>query len=142
MAGREVLFPTLWGMFLERPWTGWGPMNNQYELAQRIAEQNRLTRDSHNLILEVITTTGMLGAIPFFMGLALVVRGAWRARSGLHGITPLALLASHLIGAMSGNPITSKQFWLVCAYAIAAATAARIVPAPKTASQALRAAPA
>ena len=121
MAGREVLFPTLWGMFLEHPWTGWGSANNQFELATRIAEQNRLQRDSHNLILEVITTTGILGAIPFFTALALVVRGAWRARLGPHGVTPASLLAMHLIGSMSGNPITSKLFWLVCAYCVAAA---------------------
>jgi hypothetical protein len=27
----------------------------------------------------------------------------------------------HLVGAMSGNPITSKLFWLVCAYCLGAA---------------------
>lgn len=135
MAGREVLFPTLWGMFLERPWLGWGTVNNQYELANRIAERNRLQRDSHNLILEVITTTGILGAIPFFTALALVARGAWRARLGPHGVTPASLLAMHLIGSMSGNPITSKLFWVVCAYCLAAAipiirSAAVTAPSP------------
>jgi O-antigen ligase len=121
MAGREVLFPTLWGMFLERPWTGWGTVNNQFELAQRIAEQNRLQRDSHNLVLEVLTTTGIIGAIPFFIALGLMVRAGWRARHGPHGITPIALLAASALGAMSGNPITSKLFWLVLAYSVAAA---------------------
>jgi O-antigen ligase len=121
MAGREVLFPTLVGMFKERPWAGWGAVNNQFELAQRIAEQNRLTRDSHNLVLEVLTTTGVMGAIPFFTSLSLIVLAAWRARRGIHGITPFALLSMHLMASMSGNPITSKLFWFVCAYALAAA---------------------
>jgi O-antigen ligase len=121
MAGREVLFPTLWQMFLERPWTGWGSVNNQFELADRIAEQDRLKRDSHNLVLEVLTTTGIVGAVPFFMALALIVRAAWRARHGLHGITPIALLVLAGAGAMSGNPITNKLFWLTMAYAVAAA---------------------
>jgi len=127
MAGREVLFPTLWQMFLEKPWTGWGQVNNQYELAQRIAERNKLTRDAHNLVLEVLTTTGILGAIPFFIALGIVVRLGWLGRRGPHGNTALALLAMHLVGAMSGNPFASKLFWLVCGYA--AATGAGEAPA-------------
>jgi len=133
MAGREVLFPTLWGMFLEKPWTGWGQVNNQFELAQRIAEQNRLTRDSHNLVLEVLTTTGIIGAIPFFIALGLMVRAGWRARHGPHGITPMALLVFSVLGAMSGNPITSKQFWFILAFAVGAAVPIvleRRAPAP------------
>jgi len=121
MAGREVLFPTLWGMFLERPWTGWGPVNNQFELADRIAEQDRLKRDSHNLVLEVLTTTGIVGAVPFFMAMGLIVRAGWRARHGFHGVTPIALLVLNGAGAMSGNPITIKLFWLTMAFAVAAA---------------------
>jgi len=121
MAGREVLFPTLWHMFLEKPWTGWGQVNNQFELAQRIAEQNRLVRDSHNLVLEVLTTTGIVGAIPFFIALGLMTWAGWRARHGPHGITPTALLVFSVLGAMSGNPITNKQFWFILAYAVAAA---------------------
>jgi O-antigen ligase len=121
MAGREVLFPTLWGMFLERPWTGWGLQNNQFELADRIAEQDRLKRDSHNLVLEVLTTAGIVGAVPFFIAMGLIVRAGWRARFGPHGITPIALLVLNGAGAMSGNPITNKLFWLTMAYAVAAA---------------------
>lgn len=121
MAGREVLFPTLWGMFLERPWTGWGVVNNQFELADRIAEQEHLRRDSHNLVLEVLTTAGIVGAIPFFTAMALMIAAAWRARLGLHGITPMALMVFNCVGAMSGNPITVKLFWLSMAYAVAAA---------------------
>jgi O-antigen ligase len=121
MAGREVLFPTLWGMFLERPWIGWGAVNNQFELADRIAEQNLPKRDSHNLVLEVLTTTGVVGAVPFFMAMALIVRAGWRARLGVHGITPVALLVLAGAGAMSGNPITNKLFWLTMAFAVAAA---------------------
>jgi len=121
MAGREVLWPTLWGMFLEKPWTGWGTVNNQFELADRISEQEHLKRDSHNLVLEVLTTTGIVGAVPFFIAMALIVRAGWRARLGLHGVTPIALLVLHGVGAMSGNPITVKLFWLTLAYAVAAA---------------------
>src|ERR1041384_332054 len=109
MAGREVLWPTLWGMFLEKPFTGWGTVNNQFELANRIAEQEHLKRASHHLALEVLTPTGMVGAVPFFMAMPLIVRAAWRARLGLHGVTPIALLVLNGVGAMSGNPIRSEE---------------------------------
>jgi len=121
MAGREVLYPTLWGMFLERPWTGWGMQNNQFELADRIAEQDRLKRDSHNLVLETLTTAGIVGTVPFFIAMVLIARAGWRARFGMHGVTPIALLVLNVAGAMSGNPITNKLFWLTMAFAVAAA---------------------
>lgn len=140
MAGREVLFPTLWQMWLEHPWTGWGTVNNRYELAVRIAEQEHLTRDSHNLLLETLTTSGILGTIPFFMAMALITLAAWRARLGPHGITPMALWLMSAIGAMSGNPITNKLFWLVAAYAVAAALPiAKRVPTPMATTQLVRA---
>jgi len=108
-------------MFLERPWMGWGIQNNQFELADRIAEQDRLKRDSHNLVLEVLTTAGVVGAVPFFIAMVLIVRAGWRARFGLYGILPIALLVLNGSGAMSGNPITNKLFWLTMAFAVAAA---------------------
>src|SRR3989442_2661902 len=38
MAGREQLFPSLVDMFLEKPLAGWGPINNQYEVAARTTD--------------------------------------------------------------------------------------------------------
>jgi hypothetical protein len=68
------------------------------------------------------------------MAMALIVRAAWRARLGLHGVTPIALLVLNGVGAMSGNPITVKLFWLTLAYAVAAAVPiVRESPAPATA---------
>jgi hypothetical protein len=65
-----------------------------------------------------------------------MIGAAWRSRLGMHGVTPMALMVFQCVGAMSGNPITVKLFWLSMAYAVAAAVpivrgaSQRPVPAP------------
>jgi O-antigen ligase len=119
LAGRERLYPALWTMFLEKPVLGWGPVTNTYEVAQRIGERERPLRAAHNIVLELLTSTGLVGAVPFLLGLWLCARNAWRARRGGWGVLPLALLCSVLISNMSGDWIASKLIWVVLAYAIA-----------------------
>ncbi len=121
LAGREEIFPAAGLMFLQRPFAGWGGGQNKYELASRLAVQDHERRDTHNLVLEVLTSTGLLGAFPFLLGTGLCVLGAWRARRrGPHGVLPLAMAAAVLAGNMSGNYIALKLFWLVLAYGAAA----------------------
>ena len=122
LAGRERIFPELLRMFREKPLIGWGPITNKYELGVRLHEIRFPRRDAHNMVLEVLTSTGVLGTVPFLVGVGLCALAAWRARRRLHGILPAALVAVVLAANMSGNRIASKVFWLVFAYAIAAAT--------------------
>lgn len=124
MAGRELLFPALWGMFGEKPVVGWGPLNNQYEVIKRapdlIKRPEQMTKDAHNLYLEVLTSTGLLGAAPFFLAMMLCVRAAWRARDGQYGILPLAVMAVFLVANISLNQVVHKPFWMFMAFALAA----------------------
>ncbi|HEY3279494.1 MAG TPA: O-antigen ligase family protein [Gemmatimonadales bacterium] len=133
MAGREDLYPALWDMFLERPITGWGPDNNQYEVTIRAPMMDKIKRDAHNLVLELLTSTGIVGAIPFLAGLAWCIAAAWRARQGPHGVVPLALLTTFLIANMSGNHLAFKPFWFSLAFAVAAAAVTVRPPASETA---------
>src|SRR4051812_29334565 len=119
MAGREQLYPVLWTMFLEKPVLGWGPVTNTYELAQRIGERERPHRAAHNIVLELVTATGLVGAVPFLIGAWLCLRGGWRGRRADHGVLPLALFTAVLIANMSGDWIASKLVWLVFAYTLA-----------------------
>ena len=133
LAGRERIYPALWGMFKEKPLIGLGPVNNKYELGIRLDERVRRRRDAHNLILEVLTSTGLTGVIPFALGAALSVAAAWRARRRAHGVLPFALAPVVLTANMSGNWIASKLLWLVLAYGLASlsyATAAARQPTP------------
>jgi O-antigen ligase len=137
LAGREDLYPALWTMFLEKPVLGWGPVVNTYEVALRIGERNRSHRAAHNIVLELLTATGLVGALPFLVGTWLCVRSAWRARRGDHGVLPLALFCVALISNMSGDWIASKLIWVVLAYSLASgnwrgALAVRAVPVPAT----------
>jgi O-antigen ligase len=143
MAGREQLYPALWTMFLEKPLLGWGPVANTYELAARIGERERPARAAHNIVLELLTATGVVGAVPFLIGAWLCVRDAWHARRGAHGVLPLALCCSVFLSNMSGDWIASKLIWLVLAYAYASGRAlapvlalspARVSPVPAVAS--------
>ena len=121
LAKREVIFPTAFKMFRDKPLIGWGAAN-QYMLAVRLGLPPKLhqTRDTHNLFLEVLTATGVLGAIPFGWGLWICCWSAWKARIGIEGILPAAQMASTMVGNLSGNYISLKLQWVLFAYAMAA----------------------
>jgi O-antigen ligase len=119
MAGREQLYPALWTMFLEKPVLGWGPVTNTYELASRIGERERPLRAAHNIVLELLTATGVMGTLPFLLAAWLCARNAWRARRGDNGVLPLALFCSVFLSNMSGDWIASKLIWVVLAFAFA-----------------------
>jgi O-antigen ligase len=120
MAGRENLYPLLLEMFKEKPIIGWGPENSHYELSLRDGYM-LMQRDSHNLILEVVTNSGLLGGFVFCTALFLCCAAAWRARASPEGLVPLAMVTCVLMGNMSGNWISSKLIWVVLAYAVASA---------------------
>jgi O-antigen ligase len=121
-AGREAIFPGLIQMSREKPLFGWGPVTNKYELGIRLHEIKHHRRDAHNVLLEVLSATGVVGLIPFLIAVALCTLAAWRARQGHHGILPAAVLVVVLVANMSGNRIANKIFWIACAYAVAATT--------------------
>lgn len=120
LAGRQEIFPAAVQLFKDRPLMGWGP-TNQYMLAVRlgIPPQQHLTRDTHNLFLEVLTSTGIAGALPFLTGLGLCCLAAWKARRGIEGILPAAQVAASLASNLSGNYIMLKLQWVLLAYAMA-----------------------
>ncbi len=122
MAGREQIYPALWAMFLEKPVLGWGPSTNEFELPLRMGDRSRPRRGAHNFILQLLSSTGLAGTIPFLLGMWFCARSAWRARAGPHGVLPLALLCAVLIANLSGDWSASKLLWLVLAYAIASDT--------------------
>jgi O-antigen ligase len=129
MTGREVLFPLAVKMFDERPWLGWGLGNNEYELASRLLQPDyRLvfaSRDMHNVALQILTSSGVIGFFMFAAGFSYVALEAWRARTGPEGILPFALLISTVVISMSLGWIASKMAWMLLAYPLVAGEAIR-----------------
>jgi len=115
---REKIFPILFKMVRERPLLGWGPMTNKYELASRLGDPTHGKRDPHNIVLEMLTSCGLVGAAAFFAGLRLCLRQAWRARAGPRGLVPLAMLLAVLVVNMSENRLSGPLLWLVLACAL------------------------
>ena len=95
---RQKIYPTAWKMFLEKPIRGWGAGLMVAELGARTGRERR---DTHNLYLWVLTEDGLLGAIPFLLGIWLCVRAAWRGRKLLYGVVPLAFLSVDLVANMA-----------------------------------------
>ena len=110
--GREKIVPAALTMFIESPLIGWQPVIFQYELGSRLGEGSK---DAHNLFLHLLLEVGIVGAVPFFMGLWKCVQTSWQARTGQLGLLPLALLVTLLAGTMSHTNLAQKWFWLVLA---------------------------
>ena len=127
MAGRENIFPTAWGMFKEKPFIGWGPIDNMYELGRRLQIINGVrvspdgSKDTHNMFLDVLTSTGLFGTVPLLICIILCLLAACRARRGSQGALPIVMVVTVILINMSGNWIASKLDWLMMACALASA---------------------
>src|SRR6266542_2678328 len=127
MAGRENIFPTAWGMFKEKPFIGWGPIDNMYELGRRLQIMYGGpvgpdgSKDAHNMFLDVLTSTGLFGTVPLLICVILCLLAAWRARRGSQGALPIVMVITVILINMSGNWIASKLDWLMMACVLASA---------------------
>lgn len=119
-AGRERIYPAVVSMIVDKPIIGFGPIENQFEIGKRINERRKVSRDAHNIVGELMTTAGLLGAVPFLIGIGLCFRSAFRARRGALGYLPLALLCTVGMGCLSGTWLVSKILWLTLSVALAA----------------------
>ncbi|HKO44805.1 MAG TPA: O-antigen ligase family protein [Pyrinomonadaceae bacterium] len=119
VARRDKIYPTAFEMFTEKPLLGWGPINSTFELGMRLGHPEEETKNPHNVILFGLVTTGLLGSLPLFVGLAFCGLSAWKTRTGPHGVLPLAMFVAVMVANMSGLWLFNKLHWLVMAYALA-----------------------
>ena len=129
MAKREEIYPLAFQLFLKRPIFGWGVVTNTAQLASRLdaeglmppltAPNGSYFKATHNMILYVLSASGIMGTLPFLIGLWLCLRSAWKARRGSQGFLPFALALTVLLLDMSVDGHHWKQHWIFMAYALA-----------------------
>jgi O-antigen ligase len=119
LASREAIVPAAIEMILERPLFGWQGVDYIYELGARVRAPGR--KDAHNLFLYLFLAAGLVGAIPFLVGLWLCTWAAWKARTGQLGLLPFAMLAAILAANMTHTFIADKAHWLIFSLAVASA---------------------
>jgi O-antigen ligase len=119
LARRDKIFYNAIEMFTERPLFGWHPVELWDELGRRTKAMWKQT-DTHNLYLHLLLEVGVLGAFPFFAGIWLCTRAAWKGRAGYLGPLPLALLVGILLGCnMALTWLARKPMWFVLALCLA-----------------------
>jgi O-antigen ligase len=124
LSGRQLIIPASLEMISERPLLGWQPVAYWEELGRRLG-QTWGVKDAHNLFFHLLLEVGVVGAVPFVIGLALCVVGAWKARAGTFGNLPFALLMTTLSANLTHTYLARKPQWLILALAVAAVAAAR-----------------
>jgi O-antigen ligase len=119
MSKRERLYPMFLEMFYEKPVFGWGPFSNNKEGGRRMRLKSFRAIGAHSLPLDVLTATGIVGAVPFAALFWTCVYSAWTARHGPHGSLPMALIISVIVGNIGGSRLYSRLFWFTLTYAMA-----------------------
>jgi O-antigen ligase len=117
-AGRDKIIAAAIEMIAEKPIWGWQPTVAFLERAWRLGRKGGM--DAHNLILYVLLEVGVVGTIPFIIGVASCVRQSWKARVGRLGILPVALLGVMLAANMTHTSLKYKPTWFFLALGLAA----------------------
>jgi len=121
IAGRDVIYIEVASMVNEKPLLGWGPLRYRFELANRVGKYGQ-ERDTHNMYLKTLVEVGILGAIPYFLGIGLCVWAAWKARHGYEGSLPISMLVTLVMINMTLTWDNRKIFWIILAYGLASYT--------------------
>ena len=123
LAGRESFIPVTIDMILEKPLLGWYPIQFWHELGERTSGRGE-TKDAHNLFLHLLLEVGMLGTLPFLIGLWFCWRAAWQARKGPCRLLPLSAFVFALLSSMTHTDLALKYFWFILAFAVASSSSA------------------
>ena len=70
-------------------------------------------RDAHNLLLHLLLEGGIVGTLPFLVGLWLCGQSAWKARSKPLGLLPLALFCA-MLSCFYGPHVFAAEAFLAC----------------------------
>ena len=125
-------------MFLDYPVLGVGPGNypgRYLEYSPAIGLDPRpVERPPHNLLLEALAETGIMGTLALMAVLGLALKGAWTARGALAGRDGVlaegvfVALVGFLVSGLFLHASTPRYLWVVVGLALATRA---LVPAPQ-----------
>ena len=111
-SGRAELWKYGIQLFLEKPILGYGPENLEQEYARFNIDQDR----PHNLIIQLATTSGIIGLLLYCTSIGIIIiRGIKKIREKESiGKVVLFVVIAYLISAMFGNSMyyTSPYFFI------------------------------
>jgi O-antigen ligase len=116
---RFELFVASQEMFALEPWTGWGA-NYYGVLAEWIGRDRPVA--THNMYTQALVSFGLLGFIPFCLGLIATVFAGWRARRDDWSTVLLVLLFVAYFSGLSQSFTYGKPLWILLAFAGGRAT--------------------
>jgi O-antigen ligase len=119
VSSRDTIYQHALDMISERPLLGWRPVEFEYELGSREGNTKSGIKAAHNIFLHLFMEVGVVGAVPFLIGLWLCGQGAWKARNQNLGLLPLALLVAFVTAGIGSNVIYTKMMWFFIAVTIA-----------------------
>jgi O-antigen ligase len=126
---RYVLNVATWHVFLDHPLLGVGPgqFSEHYsaEYGNRVGLiEQRKTYRGHNLYLETLAETGVVGLLAFLSILVVIMHGLWKARTRLMQTRPdlaatatacFLCLAAYAISAIFDHLSYQRYYWLLLA---------------------------
>jgi O-antigen ligase len=111
---RTDIYQASFRVFLASPMLGFPPGLNTV-LVGYVMDSIRAV-DTHNTLLSVLTASGLIAFIPFFLGILMSLIQAFRARYGPDGIASLALCLLAVAFCQTASWQTEKLFWVLLAY--------------------------
>ena len=122
-AGRTGIYDAAWSMFLAKPLVGYGGANNNFTLGERLNDTDTsgriYYRDTHNLLLAVLTEVGLIGGLPFMAAIFYALWKAWHYGRRTDDARPFALMVALIVINTSLTWDRQKVFWIVFAAAVA-----------------------
>ncbi len=112
--GRSDIYQASLSVFLASPMLGYPPGLNTAYVGYVMDVPHRA--DTHNTLLGVLTASGLVAFIPFFLGFVMCLIQAFRARNGQEDIAPLMLCTLAIVFCQTASWQTEKLFWILLAY--------------------------
>jgi O-antigen ligase len=118
-AQRDRIWMASLEVFLQRPLLGWGPAENLHQIG--FTSGLLEVTNPHNIVFWILTETGVVGAVLYFLALGSAVRPAYRAAVRGISVGPLALAVTLIVVSLGVDWHFRKTYWLGLGFCLGSA---------------------